>query len=257
MLYYVYAYIRNKDSTTAKAGTPYYIGKGCGARAYDCCKNNRHGKNVYLPKTREHIVFLETNLTELGALALERRLIRWWGRQDIKSGILLNKTDGGDGASGAIRNETTRAKLRLAHLGKRKSAEARKNMSVAKKGTKQSTQTIEARAQKNTGKTRPLSAIAATTKALKGRKQTAKAVQNMTNAQRKHKYVLMTPENTIIETDDLLGVCRKYNLSYDTLLWRFQHNVTSAIIIDPANWRVKYPAQDKWKCVSMSLKIEP
>ena len=26
--YYVYAYIRGEDSSTAKAGTPYYIGKG-------------------------------------------------------------------------------------------------------------------------------------------------------------------------------------------------------------------------------------
>ena len=28
MSYYIYAYIRNKNSKTATAGTPYYIGKG-------------------------------------------------------------------------------------------------------------------------------------------------------------------------------------------------------------------------------------
>ena len=27
-IYYVYAYLRSKDSPNAKAGTPYYIGKG-------------------------------------------------------------------------------------------------------------------------------------------------------------------------------------------------------------------------------------
>lgn len=32
--YYVYAYLRKHDSKIAKAGTPYYIGKGRDGRAY-------------------------------------------------------------------------------------------------------------------------------------------------------------------------------------------------------------------------------
>lgn len=83
-IYYVYAYLR-------KDGTPYYIGKGCGDRAY-----KKH-KNVITPKNKNNIVLLEKNLTEVGSLALERRYIRWYGKKIDNTGILRNILDGGDG----------------------------------------------------------------------------------------------------------------------------------------------------------------
>lgn len=86
--YYVYAYINKKT------GLPYYIGKGKDYRAYA-----PHGR-IKVPKDRTKIVFLETNLSDIGACALERRYIRWYGRKNDNSGILLNLTEGGDGTAG-------------------------------------------------------------------------------------------------------------------------------------------------------------
>jgi len=96
--FYVYAYIRSKDSKIASAGTPYYIGKGCKERAW--ATHHKKNKGIRKPNDNFFIIVLESNLTEIGAFALERRMIRWYGRKDLGTGILNNRTDGGDGASG-------------------------------------------------------------------------------------------------------------------------------------------------------------
>jgi hypothetical protein len=128
--FYVYAYIRSKDSATAKAGTPYYIGKGQGNRAW--------GKHNFNIPNAQYIVILEHNLTELGALAIERKLIAWWGRKDLKDGILYNLTSGGEGVSGI--SEQMRMKLSLSNTGKIATKETRLKMSKSAKGKQKSDQ---------------------------------------------------------------------------------------------------------------------
>ena len=135
-IYYVYAYLRSKDSTTASKGTPYYIGKGSNDRAY----TKQH--SVPLPTNRANIVFLEENLTENKAFEIEKFLIAYHGRIDNGTGILRNGTDGGEGASGAIRSKVTRRKMAEAKigkqywLGKRHTEETKRKMSENMMGEK-------------------------------------------------------------------------------------------------------------------------
>ena len=116
-MFYVYAYLRTKDLT------PYYIGKGQDDRAWQ----KKH--SVVVPKDLNRIVILESNLTELGALAIERRLIRWYGRQDLGTGILRNRTDGGDGATGSIPwNKGKTIGSYLSEAGRKKVSKANKGI---------------------------------------------------------------------------------------------------------------------------------
>ena len=86
--YYIYLYLRED-------GTPYYVGKGKGKRAWE-----KH--SVSIPKDNSRITFPATDLLELWALALERKFIRWYGRKDNNTGILRNLTDGGEGVTGCL-----------------------------------------------------------------------------------------------------------------------------------------------------------
>jgi hypothetical protein len=116
--FYVYAYLR-------KDGSPYYIGKGHKNRAWFKGK-----KEIPKPKNTNLIVILESYLTEIGALALERRYIKWYGRKNNFTGILRNLTDGGEGIVGYKHNEKTKflmkktkteehkSKLSLSHKNK-------------------------------------------------------------------------------------------------------------------------------------------
>jgi len=131
MNYYTYAYLREDK-------TPYYIGKGEKDRIY------RKGRmEVKPPKDKTRIIFLKQNLTEEEAFKHEIYMIAVFGRKDLGTGILRNKTDGGEGPSGAIRSDETRKKISEVQKGKNHhfygktfSEEHKRKLSEALKGVK-------------------------------------------------------------------------------------------------------------------------
>jgi len=107
MHYYTYAYLREDR-------TPYYIGKGEGNRVYYKYKNE-----VKPPKDKSRIIFLKQNLREEEAFKHEIYMIDVFGRKDLGTGILYNRTDGGEGGSGAIRSQEFRKNISQSRKGKK------------------------------------------------------------------------------------------------------------------------------------------
>lgn len=126
--HYVYAYLRED-------GSPYYIGMGCGYRA-TMTHRRAKGKRVSIPP-KYRIVYLARNLSKIGAAALERRYIRWYGRKNIDDGgILINIHEGGDGGSypGWKHKKSTKEKISNSLKGHKVSDETRKKISDTLKG---------------------------------------------------------------------------------------------------------------------------
>lgn len=138
--FYVYAYLRKKDLS------PYYIGKGKNKRAWK--KHN----NITKPSEDRFIVLLETNLTEIGALAIERRMIKWYGRKDNNTGILHNKTNGGPGCHKMTCKDETKVVLSVINKGKRLSKLHKMRISESNKGKKHSVETRNKLREINTGR---------------------------------------------------------------------------------------------------------
>ena len=99
--YYTYAYLREDR-------TPYYIGKGEKNRIY-----KKHQKGISVPKDKSRIIFLKQNLTEEDSFKHEVYMIAILGRKDLGTGILRNRTNGGEGHSGYIVSEECRKKRSL------------------------------------------------------------------------------------------------------------------------------------------------
>jgi len=118
----------------------FYIGIGENEkRAY-----NKRGRSIYwkrvVSKSEYEIEFVFEDLTWEQACEKEKEFIALYGRQDLRTGTLVNLTNGGEGVPNMVRSkewklERSRAmKGNKIWLGKTHSQESKKLMSKAKMG---------------------------------------------------------------------------------------------------------------------------
>ena len=130
MKFYVYVHKRKTD------GSIFYVGKGCGKRAWKkVCRSDwwkrieaKHGRTVEI---------IKRDLTEDEAFSFEAEMVAKIGRE-----TLCNLTDGGEG--GKCPSEETRRKMSAAQKGRIVSQETREKKRIAATGR---THSEEARAK--------------------------------------------------------------------------------------------------------------
>jgi hypothetical protein len=184
--FYTYAYLR-------KDRTPYYIGKGTRYRLFE-----GNGKPCPVP-SKDRILILKNNLTEEEAFKHETYMINVFGRK-IDGGILLNKTFGGEGASGRIVNEEVREKIRLSLLGRKQSLNTRRKKSISLLCKNRNPLTEEQKLKiSNT---------------LKGRKLSKEVVDKRTQSVCKNTYIVISPDGIEYNINNLKEFQRQNNLKH-------------------------------------------
>ncbi len=147
-IFYTYLYLRED-------GTPFYVGKGPWKRIF----SSQH--NVAVPPKER--ILIEPHVSEADAFEAEIFLIAYYGRKDLGTGCLYNFTDGGQGVTGIKRKPVSAAvRQRMSAAQKlswannhwpRKplSEETKQKISRAKRGRKQSEETIRKKRERMKG----------------------------------------------------------------------------------------------------------
>lgn len=120
--YYTYAYLREDR-------TPYYIGKGK-ERYGKKYRITAHHPGIAIPPPDRQLV-LKTFDMEFDAYKHEMYMISVFGRKDLGTGILHNRTDGGDGHTNM--SQYARQKCSETHKGKVLSEETKRKIGETRK----------------------------------------------------------------------------------------------------------------------------
>jgi hypothetical protein len=161
---YVYRHIRLDKNE------PFYIGIGTSMyynRAYRHNNRSNFWKSV-ANKGGYEVEILMDNLTWEQACEKEKEFISIYGRIDLKTGCLVNMTDGGDGTLNSIISkehrekiaeanrrrvftQEDREKISIRHFGRKQSIESRKKISNALKNSQKFKEAIKINSEKFKG----------------------------------------------------------------------------------------------------------
>lgn len=180
-MFYVYLYLRED-------GSPYYVGKGKGKRAYI-----QGGRPCKMPSDPSRIKIHTNNLSEDQAFSLEKELIATFKRK-CDGGILHNMSLGGEGSSGRIPGPETRKRMSQSQTGKSRTAQAKEKYRKA-----------------NTGKRNPMW----------GRTYKKTEAQIEKSAKAKHKRCLANG----IEYESVKSAAKANGIKYNTAKRRCQNNI--------------------------------
>jgi len=195
MHYYTYAYLREDK-------TPYYIGKGNGRRIY-----GKNGRPCGKPKDKSRIIYLKQNLTEREAFRHEIYMIAVFGRKDLGTGILHNKTDGGEGSSGVVKSDETKLKISKALKGKKRPQNVIEKIKKGRTGIKHTEQTKQIIKEKRANQIFTEDT----------RKKLSEAHIGKPKPHLYKQFQIINPEGKVIDGVGIRKFCNKNNLNYDNI----------------------------------------
>lgn len=210
--FYTYAYLRSQSSETAEAGTPYYIGKGKGRRAW---RVHRTKQGDWRPPANEFVLILKANLNEQDAFQHEKYMIALFGLKS-EGGILINSDLGGLGSAGRKLDAEHIEAIKSANRNRVRSPEERARLSVSLQGHVVSEETRRKIGQANRGRVMPRAAVESRAAALRGIKRSPEFCANLSAKLKGRK---ITSEHTAKRVVTM------------------QHNAANRNGINPAIWR--------------------
>jgi hypothetical protein len=210
--FYTYAYLREDR-------TPYYIGKGQGNRAYV----KRYGTGrARRPKNLNNIILLKQNLTEEEAFKHEKYMISVFGRKDLGTGILHNRTDGGEGSYG---HTPWNKGLTLPEKVKQKISISRKGIVSYRPGFKHTEETKELLRQKSLGREHNKKTCEKMSKTRMGHPTSEETRKKISNSLCKGTYLMKHISGQEMLVNNLHQFCKKNNLHQARIMDRITGKV--------------------------------